>query len=175
MNMHMTELQTQAQRAKEVKDRINGNVVPVQLLRSAEAKVANLEQMFKSISDDVHSLRQRNSELSEQLSDAHARIIYQAELISALNDAKSPQQKDKRSVQDIVLEVLQDFPGITWDDIIGVRRKKYLIKPRHLCMAAVYMERKDLSFPQMGRIFRRDHSTVLHAINKIGVSRRDEI
>lgn len=172
MNMHMTELQTQQQNAKAVRDRLNGKLVPVQSLSRAQAKIANLEEMFKAVTLDVSYLRKRNHELSEQLSDAHARIIYQAELISTLNNARSPAKKDDRTVQEIVEEVLKDFPGITWNDIIGVRRTRQLVKPRQLCMAAVYIERKDLSFPQMGRIFRRDHSTVVHAVNKLGVSRK---
>lgn len=64
--------------------------------------------------------------------------------------------------------MLEDFPGVSWDDIISVRRERRLVKPRHACMRAVYERRRDLSLAGIGRIFHRDHTTVLAVVNDGG-------
>lgn len=80
----------------------------------------------------------------------------------------SPPRKATPSPKTICEEILSEqFPGITWEDVIGKRRGGYLISARHACMYAVYKSRKDLSFPDLGRIFNKDHTSVLHAIKKI--------
>lgn len=73
----------------------------------------------------------------------------------------------KRKVREIVQDVLNNYPDITWDEIISPRRNRALIPPRHECMRAVFKERPDMSFPQIGRIFRRDHTSVMWAVGKI--------
>jgi chromosomal replication initiator protein len=38
-------------------------------------------------------------------------------------------------------------------------------------MEAVYDERKDLSLPSIGKLFCRDHTTILHAVRKVKADR----
>lgn len=47
-------------------------------------------------------------------------------------------------------------------EMIGPRRHAYLIEPRHVAMRRI---RKELgySYPQIGRLFNRDHSTIIWA------------
>lgn len=104
------------------------------------------------------------------LADAQARILEQAKTLCEHSDS-SEGVGVRRPVRDIVQEVLVFYPGVTWEDITSVRREKRLIEPRHRCMAAVYEERKDLSLPMLGRMFRRDHTTILHAVHKTEVKR----
>lgn len=60
--------------------------------------------------------------------------------------------------------------GITPEDIRGRRRKRHICNARQAAMARAYVERPDLSLPQIGRMFgNRDHTTVLHAAKKCGV------
>jgi hypothetical protein len=78
----------------------------------------------------------------------------------------------KRPVREIVFETLKNYPGVTWSDITGIHRNRYVVKARHECMYALYRERNDLSFPLIGRIFGgRDHTSVLHAVKKIRAER----
>ncbi|TBB44199.1 hypothetical protein ELH49_09205 [Rhizobium ruizarguesonis] len=77
----------------------------------------------------------------------------------------------RRSIRDIVLEVLENFPGITIDNVQSHRRTRDVIDPRQEAMFEVYMQRPDLSLPMIGRWFRRDHTTVLHAVGKIKTKR----
>ncbi|WP_164830140.1 helix-turn-helix domain-containing protein [Sinorhizobium meliloti] len=83
----------------------------------------------------------------------------------------------RRSMRDICIDVLQGFPGVTLDEVKGPRRSRNIVAARQACMFAVYTERKDASFPMIGRFFGgRDHTTALHAIRKIeaNIGRRNE-
>ena len=57
--------------------------------------------------------------------------------------------------------------SITVDDLISKRRTKAVVRPRHIAMyLAKTMTTRSL--PDIGRRFGgRDHSTVIHAVNKI--------
>ena len=75
---------------------------------------------------------------------------------------------ERRSILEIVLEVLVDFPGISVKDVKNGRRTHDVVYPRQLCMWEVKTQRPDLSYPAIGRWFGgRDHTTVLHATRKI--------
>lgn len=64
----------------------------------------------------------------------------------------------------IISEVCQKY-GVTLNDIKSARRSQYLAIPRQeIC----YRLRREtgLSFPQMGKMLNRDHSTQLHSARK---------
>lgn len=74
----------------------------------------------------------------------------------------------RKPVKEIVAEVLKHHPGVTWADVIGKHRRHVVVEARHECMYAVHKQRKDMSYPLMGRLFGgRDHTTVLHAVWKM--------
>lgn len=56
--------------------------------------------------------------------------------------------------------------NIPVEDIMSESRRKDVVLPRHIAM---YQLRKDLgvSFPAIGRIFKKDHTTVMHAVDRI--------
>lgn len=81
----------------------------------------------------------------------------------------------RRSVQDICLEVLQDFPGVSLAEVRGAHRTRHIVDARQACMYAVKVEREDLSYPVIGKWFGgRDHTTVMHSVNKIKAQREKE-
>lgn len=124
------------------------------------------EDLLGAIGAHVKAQRLRVLELELALADAEARILSQAQLLCGTSAAREGSLFSRRPVRVIVEEVLLAYPGIAWADVIGVRRERRLVEPRHRCMAAVYDEREDLSLPALGRIFRRDHTSVLHAVSK---------
>lgn len=66
-----------------------------------------------------------------------------------------------------IIEVVAKFYDITYKDLIGSSRKKELVLPRQI---AIYMIREELnsSYPNIGNEFGgRDHTTAMHAYNKI--------
>lgn len=104
--------------------------------------------------------------LELDLADARARILSQAEMLCQL-DEKILEDDEKRPVAIIVAEVLQDYPDVTWAEIKSIRRTERLVGPRQACVQAAFLQRPDLSSTQIGRIFAREHSSILHCIRKM--------
>ncbi|HXV29781.1 MAG TPA: helix-turn-helix domain-containing protein [Sinorhizobium sp.] len=129
--------------------------------------MAELEAEVAGLASDNAAKARRIAVLETDLADAEARLLAQAQILLSGRSADETDDgpgDDRPSIDAIVASVLADFPDVTWEDIISVRRERRLVKPRHACMRAVYESRKDLSLPRIGRIFRRDHTTVLAAV-----------
>ncbi len=62
----------------------------------------------------------------------------------------------------IIAEVAAAYE-VTPADLTGPRRHQHLIEPRWLAMRRIRHE-LNYSFPQIGRLFNRDHSTVIWAV-----------
>jgi chromosomal replication initiation ATPase DnaA len=71
---------------------------------------------------------------------------------------------NKRTSRRIIAEVARDH-GITPDDIMGECRRPEFAWPRHEAMRQVYQE-TGLSFSAIGRIFGRDHTTVMNGVKR---------
>lgn len=66
-----------------------------------------------------------------------------------------------------IIEVVSDFYNVSPEDLLKQSRKKEYVNPRQIAM---YIIRKELetSLPSIGEFFGgRDHTTVIHAIDKI--------
>lgn len=73
-----------------------------------------------------------------------------------------------------VMEIIRQTAaayGLRVSDIRGPRGNKDVIAARHTAMARAYAERPDLSLPAIGSFFKRDHTTLIHAVKKMGVWR----
>ena len=66
---------------------------------------------------------------------------------------------------DIVAEVARGF-NVYFADVIGDDRRQHIIRARKLAMAAV-RELTDLSLPEIGRLFGKDHTTVMHHVESV--------
>jgi|UniRef100_A0A6H1ZBN8 hypothetical protein len=76
--------------------------------------------------------------------------------------------RSRRPARAIIDEVLAKFPNVSLEQVKGTGRQRHVVRPRQLIMYELYQQRKDLSFPAIGRMLGgRDHTTVLHAVNKI--------
>ncbi len=76
-------------------------------------------------------------------------------------------QKIRMIAPENIVKIVADFYNISEKEIISHSRKKELVKPRQIVM---YLLREDLknSFPTIARrLGNRDHTTILHAYNKI--------
>lgn len=73
----------------------------------------------------------------------------------------------KRVNSQDIMKVVADFYGLPVQDIIKRSRKKEVVRPRQIVMFLLREETK-ASFPEIGsKIGGRDHSTVMHAYEKI--------
>jgi len=62
----------------------------------------------------------------------------------------------------LVLPMVEDC-GIPWAMLVSPSRMEYLKGPRRKIW--VMLQREGLSLPQIGKMFNRDHTTILHGIN----------
>jgi len=78
-----------------------------------------------------------------------------------------PVKAERRITVDDIQKTVASYFSITVDDLISKRRTKAVVRPRHIAMyLAKTMTTRSL--PDIGRRFGgRDHSTVIHAVNKI--------
>lgn len=73
----------------------------------------------------------------------------------------------------LVIRVASEFFGVAELDMLSDRRPKTIARPRQCAIwAARTLTRK--SFSQIGRIFGRDHTTVLHAVRLISAGRETD-
>ena len=78
-----------------------------------------------------------------------------------------PETASTRITIDLILSAVAEFTGISVTEITGDKRSRPVVEGRHLAM---YLAREltDASLPKIGdRIGGRDHTTVLHAVDKI--------
>lgn len=146
------------------------------LLKPSTSVESQQQKKMRSLETTARSLRfeldRRDAEIRQlkaDLADRDARVIDQAHKLCQLMRIQSEEEEytEVRSVKEIVDEVLQDYPGVTMADIVSVRRTRDLIIPRHRCYYEVYRQRPDLSFPAMGRYFKRDHTSILSGVKKL--------
>lgn len=60
----------------------------------------------------------------------------------------------------LILPIVQEH-GYSWEELVSISRKKYLHPARREIWIAL-REEGNLSFPQIGKLFNRDHSTIVH-------------
>ncbi|OGN34456.1 MAG: hypothetical protein A3I39_03420 [Candidatus Yanofskybacteria bacterium RIFCSPLOWO2_02_FULL_47_9b] len=73
----------------------------------------------------------------------------------------------RKTSPQVILKAVADFYNISASDLLKRSRKKEVVKPRQVAMFLLRDETK-LSFPEIGqKLGGRDHSTVIHACEKI--------
>lgn len=134
-----------------------------------QKKMRALETTARSLRFELDKREAEIRQLRADLADRDARVIDQAHKLCQLLRLQSDEEEytEIRSVKEIVDEVLQDYPGITMAQIVSVRRTRELINPRHRCYYEVYRQRPDLSFPAIGRYFKRDHTSIMSGVKKL--------
>lgn len=73
----------------------------------------------------------------------------------------------KTPAREIVRRVAE-IHGYTFEDLTGPRLEKKLVHARFDAIKAVADGRPDLSLVQIGRIFNRDHTSMINALKKRG-------
>lgn len=66
------------------------------------------------------------------------------------------------------IEQRADEMGLKVSDILGLTRRREIVEARQLLMWEIKtIVKPEISLPEIGRLFGRDHTTVLHAIRKV--------
>ena len=85
-----------------------------------------------------------------------------------------PETPSTRVTIDLILSTVAEATGVSVTEITGDKRSRPVVESRHLVM---YLAREltDASLPKIGdRIGGRDHTTVLHAVDKIAKLMRED-
>lgn len=171
MTMHAPILMEQQAHHKALRASLLRPAAAIEIETKQEKRIRMLETTARSLRFELEQRDAEIRQLKTDLADRNARVLDQADKLCKMMRIESEDEEftPVRRVADIVAEVLQDYPGVTMADIVSVRRTRDLIKPRHRCYYEVYRQRPDLSFPAMGRYFKRDHSSLHHAIDKFKI------
>ena len=86
-------------------------------------------------------------------------------VVPAVNRVRKRRSKCNIHYDDIV-NVVSSVSGVDYCDIKGNRLFRKFIIPRHVCIYLLY-NYTNLSLSRIGFVLRRDHSTVLHAIQNV--------
>lgn len=72
---------------------------------------------------------------------------------------------------DTIVDVVARSYGLAPVDIMGTRRQSHIVAARHV---AQYLARRitGMSFPELGRAFNRDHSTIIHGWQRVDNERK---
>jgi chromosomal replication initiator protein len=124
--------------------------------------------VLELIAQKIHSnIRELEGSLNRITAFAmlHGRPVTVELAAEALSDLVTPTAASLEP--SAILEGVARYFGVTVDDLKGKARHKEIVAPRHLAMYLLRTEAK-LSFPQIGTMLGgRDHSSVLHACEKI--------
>ncbi len=64
------------------------------------------------------------------------------------------------------LSVICSYYNVTPEELKSRSREQRLVVPRHHFCWVVYRNRIDVSYPMIGRFLGKDHTTIVHAVNK---------
>jgi chromosomal replication initiator protein len=142
----------------------------IAILRSkVNGRVQIPGDVLELIAQKVHSnIRELEGSLNRVTAYAmlHGKPVSAEVAAEALEDLVTPGSATREPP--VILDAVARHFGVSVDDLRGKSRQKEVVAPRHLAM---YLLRADarLSYPQIGALFGgRDHSSVLHACEKIG-------
>ena len=155
---------TEGQRhAKALREKLMGG--GRNFVNAAERQI--LQDKIAHLSEQIAALKAEKRVMQERLDEKDSIIRAHEQTINGLT-AGSGAPGVRRQAKDIIHDVLHDFPGISYAQVVGPGRSLQIVEARHTCILAVHRARPDLSFPQLGAIFGgRDHTTILFAVRKM--------
>ncbi|MCP3994893.1 MAG: chromosomal replication initiator protein DnaA [bacterium] len=124
-----------------------------------------LEFIAESVSTNIRELEGALTRVTAYAALTHEQISL-AMAQEVLRDLVPTADSKPLTSDDIINRVAQ-YSGTTIDDLLGPSRRQPLARHRQIAMY-LCREYTDLSLPKIGRAFgNRDHTTVLHAVDKI--------
>lgn len=139
-----------------IKARARGVALPMDVAQLIAANIESTRKLEGFLMRLISESRQRKEEITPEMAKA---------LLGKINGEEGI--KKRRVEASEVLETVAEFYSLKVSQLKGPRRLKELCGPRHLAM---YLLRTELEKPleEIGKVFGgRDHTTVMHAIEKI--------
>ena len=116
----------------------------------------NIKDNIRQIEGALKKMRALAFMQGADISMEHAKIAV-SDILTAKATAITPEK--------VVTYVSQKY-GVPFEDIVGKRKTDAIASTRQ---AAIYLLREltDMSYAQVGKVFNRDHSTVVSSVNKV--------
>lgn len=94
--------------------------------------------------------------------------------MEALRRIRAEGLPDPQKIAAKIIRAAAVYSGIPIELVTGKRRSRRVIVAR---MSAIYVIRQstDLSYPEIGRIFNRDHTTVMHSVKRVETNPSEEM
>ncbi|HEY4520639.1 MAG TPA: chromosomal replication initiator protein DnaA [Candidatus Paceibacterota bacterium] len=143
--------------------------------RLAILKQKSMEKKYELADDILSYIATHIQKNVRELEGALNRIIAFSQIYNRVPDLKESKSiltsylaaPYKKTSPQSVLKAVADFYSISLPDLSKRSRKKEVVRPRQVAMFLLREETK-LSFPEIGqKLGGRDHSTVIHACEKI--------
>lgn len=83
-------------------------------------------------------------------------------------NCRTPVPRPQASARELI-ELVAVWHGLTYDDIVGRANRRAWAQARRDAIVAIRRARPHLSLCQIGAIFRRDHTTIIHHLESAGV------
>ncbi|MFA6408470.1 MAG: helix-turn-helix domain-containing protein [Candidatus Paceibacterota bacterium] len=134
--------------------RLENGLTYQQIANEMHVSRQRIEQLFKSALNKINKIHKIKPKAGKVI-DTVDKIAKQTEM----------EMKEKEAIQNIVENTAATY-SVDVDDLLSSSRQAFLILPRH---TIIYLLRKELglSFPKIGKIMDRDHTTTMYAYQKI--------
>lgn len=142
--------------------------------------------LIKSRKYGINLTVEAAKQIAEKIEDARALEGFLLKLASSTSDRRDVDidditpllERDRQSRvffrPDVIIESICAYYNIKTTQLKGVKRDSYLVGPRHVCMFLLKDE-ANLTYVEIGNLLGgRDHSTVMHAVEKIRKSLENE-
>lgn len=122
----------------------------------------NLQSNVRQLEGTVKKIKAKHELNGEPIS---------AEMVSDVIEEVKSINPGLNPTPDMILQTVSNFYSMPVDQILANKRSKDTVRPRQMAM---YLVRKltNYSLPEIGKVFCRDHTTVMHACNKIEDERK---
>lgn len=168
----MSAAEEMTRRAAEVKARLYGT-----------PKINNIYREKRIEREEIDKLKEKLASKEKQIEELKAQIgVLQADLLcnahmtlEMFRDANiDDEYKQNQSARAIIEATLKkSFPDVLFKEVVGKTRRDRVLEARKACMQAVFSERRDMSFPEIGRIFKKHHTTIMHAVGRKHAKRKE--
>jgi chromosomal replication initiator protein len=149
--------------------------IPDYETRLAILKLKSKEKKFEIDNNSLAYIASNIQKNIRELEGALNRIIAFSQVYNKTPDFKEVKKllaaylntPYRKTTYQLILRSVSDFYGIPLNDLMKRSRKKEIVRPRQIAMFLLREEAK-FSFPEIGsKLGGRDHSTVIHAYEKI--------
>ena len=171
----MRQLTDPLQKVTDAAQRFGGGDLSVRVEGvEGDGEVADLARTFNQMAENIQSNIRQLEGAVKKIKAMHELMGERITVSLAENaiDALRTENPGLNPTPERIMEAVANYFYIPVEQMISQNRSKDVAYPRQMAM---YMIRQELeySFPDIAKIFKRDHTTVMHACNKIEEERKN--